>query len=84
MKVWNFRVTVCWAKPVMAGAAMAADPLPAFRAWLLENGHANESQLAEIEDQIKALVDDAVDFAMNSPEPPMDELYTDVYEEIIK
>jgi pyruvate dehydrogenase E1 component alpha subunit len=65
-------------------AAMAADPLPAFRAWLLENGHANESQLAEIEDQIKALVDDAVDFAMNSPEPPMDELYTDVYEEIIK
>ena len=24
MKVWNFKVTVCWAKPVRAGAAMAA------------------------------------------------------------
>jgi TPP-dependent pyruvate/acetoin dehydrogenase alpha subunit len=25
-----------------------------------------------------------VEFAMNSPEPSLDELYTDVYEEIIK
>jgi pyruvate dehydrogenase E1 component alpha subunit len=65
-------------------AAMAADPVPAFRAWLLENGHANEAQLAEIEDKIVAMVDDAVEFAMNSPEPSLDELYTDVYEEIIK
>jgi pyruvate dehydrogenase E1 component alpha subunit len=63
---------------------MAADPVPAFRAWLLENGHANEAQLAEIEDKIVAMVDDAVEFAMNSPEPSLDELYTDVYEEIIK
>jgi pyruvate dehydrogenase E1 component alpha subunit len=65
-------------------AAMAADPVPAFRAWLLENGHATEAQLAEIEDKIVAMVDDAVEFAMNSPEPSLDELYTDVYEEIIK
>jgi pyruvate dehydrogenase E1 component alpha subunit len=65
-------------------AAMAADPVPAFRAWLLENGHATEAQLAEIEDKIVAMVDDAVEFAMNSPEPSLDELYTDVYEEITK
>jgi pyruvate dehydrogenase E1 component alpha subunit len=65
-------------------AAMAADPVPAYRTWLLENGHATEAELNEIEDQIKAMVDDAVEFALNSPEPSLDELYTDVYEEIIK
>lgn len=65
-------------------AAMAADPVPAFRAWLLENGHAQEGELAEIEEQIKAMIDDAVEFALNSPEPSLDELHTDVYAEIIK
>jgi pyruvate dehydrogenase E1 component alpha subunit len=63
-------------------AAMEADPVPAFRAWLLDNGHATEEQLAELEETITAAIDDAVEFAMNSPYPDADELYTDVYADL--
>ena len=59
--------------------AMEDDPVPAFRAWLLDNGHADEATLAEMEETITAAIDDAVEFAMNSPFPDEAELYTDVY-----
>jgi len=62
-------------------AAMAADPVVAFRMWLVDNGHATAEQLAEIEEQLTAAIDDAVEFAMNSPFPDASELYTDVYGE---
>jgi pyruvate dehydrogenase E1 component alpha subunit len=60
-------------------AAMAADPVMVYRSWLAENGHATDSELGEIDEQIVAAIDDAVEFAMNSPYPDASELYTDVY-----
>jgi acetoin:2,6-dichlorophenolindophenol oxidoreductase subunit alpha len=59
--------------------AMEADPVVLYRDWLLANGHATTDQLAEIEEVITAAIDDAVEFAMNSPFPDESELYTDVY-----
>ena len=35
---------------------MEADPVPAFRAWLLDNGHATEAQLAEMEKSFGAML----------------------------
>jgi pyruvate dehydrogenase E1 component alpha subunit len=48
---------------------------------LLESGTAGEKELQAIRDEIKIIVDDAVKFAEESPEPPLEELYTDVYTE---
>ena len=60
-------------------AAMADDPVVRYRGWLLEHGHATEEQLAEVEEIITAAIDDAVEFALNSPFPDEAELYTDIY-----
>jgi len=60
-------------------AAMEADPVPRFRQWLLDEGHATDDELAAVEARITAEIDDAVQFALDSPEPDLSELYTDVF-----
>jgi pyruvate dehydrogenase E1 component alpha subunit len=62
-------------------AAMARDPVPAFRNWLIKNGHAGEAQLAAIESAIEKEIDVAVDFALSSPNPDLAELRRDVFSE---
>jgi pyruvate dehydrogenase E1 component alpha subunit len=64
-------------------AAMAADPVPRYRQWLVEAGHLGEAELAAIEAGVESLLDDAVDFATTSPGPSPEELYTDVYAEVV-
>ncbi|BAC90785.1 pyruvate dehydrogenase (acetyl-transferring) E1 component subunit alpha [Gloeobacter violaceus] len=51
------------------------DPLPRLRVWLEEQGLASVEDLKRIEQEVRAEVDDAVQFAEDSPEPPLDELY---------
>lgn len=63
-------------------AAMAADPVPRLRALLIERGHADEATLAAIEADNQAAIDAAIEFALASPLPGLDELETDVYAEI--
>ncbi len=53
------------------------DPIDAAKAELLQRGVAEE-RLKEIEKQIRSKVNESADFAENSPEPEMSELYTDV------
>jgi len=60
-------------------AALARDPVPAFRAWLIQNEQASEMQLAAIEFEIAREIDAAVDFALNSPEPDLAELRQDIF-----
>jgi pyruvate dehydrogenase E1 component alpha subunit len=62
-------------------AAVAADPVPAFRARLIADGIATESALADMESEIEAAIDEAVEFALTSPFPTLDELSRDVYGE---
>ena len=45
------------------------DPIAAQAAWLIEAGHASEADLDAIEAQVKATVDDAIEFARSSPFP---------------
>ncbi|MCC6313571.1 MAG: pyruvate dehydrogenase (acetyl-transferring) E1 component subunit alpha [Thermomicrobiales bacterium] len=59
--------------------ARKRDPINLLEQRLLEAGAVDEQQLAEIRREARAVVDDAVKFAEESPEPPIDELYTDVY-----
>ena len=53
------------------------DPIASARARLLEMGVAEED-LKRVEDSTKAAVQDAAEFAQNSPEPDAAELWTDV------
>lgn len=62
-------------------AWIARDPVPAFRAWLIQNGHASEADLSGIEAAINAELDAAVEFALTSAPPELDELRRDVFAE---
>ena len=53
------------------------DPIDAAKAELLKRGM-TEERLKELEKAIRARVGEAADFAENSPEPDMTELYTDI------
>ena len=60
-------------------AAMTRDPVPKYRAWLVERHIADESTLAAIEARIRADIDAAVEFALSSPSPDLAELQLDVF-----
>ena len=59
--------------------AIAKDPLPAFKAWLIEKGHATEETMATMQATIEAEIEDAQEFGLNSPLPSVDELRRDVF-----
>jgi pyruvate dehydrogenase E1 component alpha subunit len=61
-------------------AAMARDPLPRYRSWLIEAG-VPEASLAQIEQAIDLEVADAAEFALASPWPDASELARDVLAE---
>jgi TPP-dependent pyruvate/acetoin dehydrogenase alpha subunit len=58
---------------------LAADPVPALRALLIERGIVGEQVLVAMETEIDAEIVEAVDFAQNSPFPESDEMMRDIY-----
>ena len=55
------------------------DAIEHVRQLLLTGKHASEDDLKAIDKDIKATVNKAADFARESPEPALDELWTDIY-----
>ena len=62
-------------------AAMDADPVPRYRQRLVDDYQFSDDELTGIEAAVTASIDDAVEFALASPPPALDELFTDVYAE---
>lgn len=60
-------------------AAMDKDPLPAFRAKLIADGVASETQLADMEAKIAAEVEDAFKYGLECEFPSIEELKRDVF-----
>lgn len=58
-----------------------SDPLSMFSETLKEEGIITEEDLEEAEKRIKKIVEECVEFAENSSEPPIEELWNDVYKE---
>ena len=58
-----------------------SDPIETARRMLLGQG-VTEADLKRVDDEVKAIVQDAADFAQQSPEPPESELWTDVLVEV--
>ncbi|HEY7246519.1 MAG TPA: pyruvate dehydrogenase (acetyl-transferring) E1 component subunit alpha [Xanthobacteraceae bacterium] len=55
------------------------DPIEQVRSRVLKKGLANEDELKKIDAQVRAVVNEAAEFAINDAEPDPSELYTDVY-----
>jgi pyruvate dehydrogenase E1 component alpha subunit len=60
-------------------AALQRDPVPKYRAWLIEKEVTDEAGLRQIEARIGAEIDAAVEFALSSPSPALSELQSDVF-----
>jgi acetoin:2,6-dichlorophenolindophenol oxidoreductase subunit alpha len=60
-------------------AIRAADPVPPFRSWLLEQDHATAAELDALDEQAATAILQAWEYAQDSPYPDVSELYTDVY-----
>jgi pyruvate dehydrogenase E1 component subunit alpha len=58
---------------------MKRDPIVLLRTHMMEHGELTEDDLHKLDDELKAVVQDAWDFADKSPEPPLEALYEDVY-----
>lgn len=76
----NFGDDDSYIPPAQKAAAMEADPVPRLRARLIADRLATEEELAAIEADIEAQIDDAVEFALASPWPEPDDLRFDVFE----
>lgn len=79
----NFGDDDSYIPPAQKAAAMAADPVPQLRARLIADRIATEEELAALEADIEAQIDDALAFALASPWPEPDALRFDVFEQEI-
>lgn len=55
------------------------DPLPAFQKFCKENKLLKDADFASIDADIKAIVQEAVDFSEESPRPDMSQLLENVF-----
>ncbi|AVQ38477.1 pyruvate dehydrogenase (acetyl-transferring) E1 component subunit alpha [Clostridium botulinum] len=61
---------------------LAKDPIPRFEKYLVENEILTEERLKEVQDKVESQIDEAVDFANNSPYPELESVLEDVYTDI--
>ena len=57
---------------------MKRDPIMVLRMQMQEAGEIDDAGMTKLDEELKALVQDAWDFAEKSPEPPLESLYEDV------
>jgi pyruvate dehydrogenase E1 component alpha subunit len=55
------------------------DPIVLLRHQMQEAGEIDDAAVQKLDDEIKAQVQDAWDFADQSPEPPLEALWQDVF-----
>ncbi len=58
---------------------MSIDPIETTLATILKNKYATQKQIDAINDKVKQIVDECVEFSENSPLPDDSELYKDIY-----
>ena len=57
----------------------ARDPIAQFKAWVLEQGHKTKAEIDTLEAQIQQELEEAVDFAENSPLPSPEQALEDIF-----
>lgn len=53
----------------------ARDPIKRLANYIIENNIAKSSALEELNQEVKTIIEDSVEFATNSPEPSVEDLY---------
>jgi len=54
-------------------------PIKRWRGYLIEHNYLTSETADEIEKQVEQEIEDAIDYGRNSPFPPLEELYTDIF-----
>jgi len=57
---------------------MKRDPIAVLRAYMQDAGELSDEEVTAMDEEVKAEVQDAWDFADSNPEPPLESLYEDV------
>jgi len=57
------------------------DPLPRYQLELEQRGILSNKEMEAIKSEAQATIEAAIEFAINSPDPSLDELYTDIWVE---
>jgi 2-oxoisovalerate dehydrogenase E1 component len=70
---------VMYRPPSERDADAARDPVTTFPRWLVEHGHATESDIAAIQQEVDEAVLAATDDALSQPQPGVDSVYFGVY-----
>ncbi len=65
-------------KEEVAKMRKESDPLDTLRSYMLERQLVDEARLKDIDRDVRAVVNEAADFAQTSPEPDPSELHTDI------
>ena len=55
------------------------DPIENVRDLLITLGFSDDEALKEVDRDVKAKINDAAEFAQNSPQPGITELHTDIF-----
>jgi pyruvate dehydrogenase E1 component alpha subunit len=55
------------------------DAIEHVRDLLIQGGHCGDDDLKALDKEIKAIVNESAEFAKESPEPALSELWTDIY-----
>ena len=55
------------------------DPIERVKSVALERGVMTQAEIDDLEKRIEAQIEEAVEFAKNSPDPTPDQLMTDIY-----
>jgi pyruvate dehydrogenase E1 component alpha subunit len=55
------------------------DPIENMKKFLLEEKVATQREIDSIDIDVKKVISEALEFAENSPEPPLDSMYDDIY-----
>jgi len=70
---------VMYRPPTERDADAARDPVTVFPRWLIDHGHATESDIAAIQQDVDEAVLAATDDALSQPQPGVDSVYFGVY-----
>ena len=63
----------------VAAEGTAEDPIVVLRMMMEQEDGWTDADMSKLDEEIKAVVQDAWDFADASPEPPLEALYEDVF-----
>ncbi|MCM8769536.1 MAG: thiamine pyrophosphate-dependent enzyme [Candidatus Omnitrophica bacterium] len=55
------------------------DPIPNFSRKMIEQGILSQEEVTQLEEQVKQAIEEATEYAIDSPWPEPEELYTDLY-----